>query len=118
METPTSKKTDETFPERSTATVRRQRQPTNGHHVVPAVQEAQAEPLAVGRQAHVDQGPAPVHVLEGGQGPGHQEPAHNEQDDPQQAKDSPAGHVGDPLGGPRQEHLQNPAAPPKGRTLG
>lgn len=82
---------------------------TDGHHVVPAVQQAHAELQPVGRVAHVDQSQLPVRVLADGGSPGHQEPADDEQDDAQQPQHSPAGHVGDPLRRAGQEHLQHPA---------
>lgn len=81
---------------------------TDSHHVVPAIQEAHAELKPIGREAHVDESQLPVWVLTDSRCPGHQEPANDEQDDSQQAQHSPAGHVGDPLGRPGQEHLQHP----------
>lgn len=82
---------------------------TDGHHVVPAIQQAHAELQPLGGVAHVDQGHLPVGVLADGRRPGHQEPADDEQEDGQQAQHAPAGHVGDPLGRAGQEHLQHPA---------
>lgn len=81
---------------------------TDSHHVVPAIQQARAELQPVGRVAHVDESQLPVRVLTDGRCPRHQEPADDEQDDAQQTQHSPAGHIGDPLGGARQEHLQHP----------
>ena len=81
---------------------------TDSHHVVPAIQQARAELQPVGRVAYVDESQLPVRVLTDGRCPRHQEPADDEQDDAQQTQHSPAGHIGDPLGGARQEHLQHP----------
>ena len=81
---------------------------TDSHHVVPAVQQTHAELQPVGRVAHVDEGGLPVRVLTDGRCPRHQEPADDEEDDAQETQHSPAGHVGDPLGCPGEEHLQHP----------
>ncbi|CAB1317890.1 unnamed protein product [Coregonus sp. 'balchen'] len=71
-------------------------------------QWAHAELQPVGDEAHIDEGRRPVRCLTHGRGPGHQEPQHHQQDDPQQTQHPPAGDVVGPLGRTGQEHLQHP----------
>lgn len=72
---------------------------TYSHHVVPAVQVAQVEPLPVrcgGFHKHWD---VPVAVLQDAHRPGTQEPADRHEHHPQDPQQVEAGDVGHSLGG-------------------
>ena len=82
---------------------------TDHHHVVPAVVAADGEVEPAGGLGADHQRDVPVDVLQHPDGPGRQEPQHQEQDQPQHLQHPPARHVGRPLGRAGQEHLQHPA---------
>lgn len=83
--------------------------PTHSHHVVPAVQVTQVEPLSVGGGGGDEHRDVPVAVLEDAHRPRAQEPADRHQHHSQNPQQVEAGHVGHPLGRAREEHLQHPA---------
>ena len=81
---------------------------THGHHVVPAVHEAQVEALPVRRVGGDEHGDVPVSVLQDAHGPRTQEPADRQQHHAQDPQQVQAGQVGHPLRRAREEHLQHP----------
>ena len=88
---------------------------THRHHVVPAVQGACGEALSVHCLGGDQDGDVPLAILQDAHGPRAQEPAHGHQHHAQDPQQVQAGHVGHPLGRPREEDSQNTAT--KGREM-
>lgn len=81
---------------------------TNCHHVVPTIQVAQAEFLAVRRGGGDKHRDVPVAVLQDTYCPCTQEPTDCHQHDHQDPQQMEAGHVRHPLCCARQKGLQHP----------
>lgn len=81
---------------------------THSHHVVPAVQVTQVEPLPVRRGGCDEYRDVPVAVLQDTHRPRTQEPADRHQHHSQNPQQVEAGHVGHSLGRAWEEHLQHP----------